>query len=53
MAHLSVRKPVKGSGRYPVWAQGITDDMDLLHREMAYTRMLFERGRRRWLVTQQ
>lgn len=43
---FTVRKPVKGSGKYPVWAQGITQDMDLLQREILYTLKLLERGRK-------
>jgi hypothetical protein len=44
---FTVRKPAKGSGNHPVWAQGITQDMDLLQREILYTLRLLEQGRRR------
>lgn len=50
---FSVRKPVKGSGRYPVWAKGITQDMDVLQREIERNLMLLARGRRKWLAAQQ
>lgn len=48
---FSARKPVKGSGRYPVWAKGITQDMDILQREIEYNLMLWEKGRRLFLAT--
>lgn len=43
---FSVRKPVKGSGKYPVWAKGITQDMDVWQREIEWNLKLFERGQR-------
>lgn len=43
---FSARKPVKGSGKYPAWAKGITQDMDILQREIEYNLMLLAKGQR-------
>lgn len=43
---FSARKPVRGSGKYPVWAKGITQDMDILQREIEWNHRLLARGQR-------
>lgn len=43
-------KPLKGSGKYPIWRWGLTPEDHVLHLEMMRTLAHLERGRKQALA---